>query len=226
MLDIQLGKAQLLVMSKNVTIVDYGVGNLLSVSRAFEHVGGVVTVASDISAIVAADRLILPGVGAFGHGMRELQDRGFIPAIQEFALTNRPFLGICLGMQMMMDVSHEFGQCEGLGLIAGKVVPIPSVGADGAGHKIPHVGWNELLKGEQESWHSTILEDTDPGVSMYFVHSFAVAPTHQTSVVSHCDYNGIALAAVIQSGLHFGVQFHPEKSGPAGLKILRKFINL
>lgn len=212
-------------MNSIVTIVDYGVGNLLSVSRAFEQVGAKVNVTSDIMAIATADRLVLPGVGAFAHAMKELHDRGLISAIQEFALTDRPFLGICLGMQMMMNASQEFGQCSGLGMIVGDVKPISPTGADGTEHKIPHIGWNELLKSDRQEWNSTILEDIEPGTEMYFVHSFAAAPTHQKNIVSYCDYNAIPLAAVIQSGLHVGVQFHPEKSGPAGLNILRTFIN-
>jgi len=210
----------------NLTIVDYGLGNLLSVSRAFEHVGGNVNVTSDITDIKAADRLVLPGVGAFGHGMIELGDRGLITSIQEFALTGRPFLGICLGMQMMMNTSQEFGRCEGLGMIVGEVLPIPTVGSDGTSHKIPHVGWSELHSPEHISGQPALLENNKPGASMYFVHSFAAYPLHPENIVSLCEYNGIPLTAMIQSELHFGVQFHPEKSGVAGLRLLDKFISL
>jgi len=213
-------------MNKKVSIVDYGVGNILNVSRGFEHVGGVVSVTSDIAAIKVADRLVLPGVGAFGHGMNELRDRGMIEAIKEFALTGRPFLGICLGMQMMMDVSQEFGPCNGLGFIAGAVEAIPHSGLDGKTHKIPHIGWNELLKSGSESWQSTILKGIEPGEPMYFVHSYAAAPAAKENMISHCDYNGLLFASVIQSELHFGTQFHPEKSAGTGLKILDNFIHL
>ena len=213
-------------MSSEITIVDYGVGNLLSVSRALEHVDGNVVVTSKASTIIAADRIVLPGVGAFGHGMQQLHDRGLILAIKEFLSTNRPFLGICLGMQMMMDSSREFGKSEGLGLIDGECVPIPTVGVNGKKHKVPHIGWNSLIKPKSASWYSTILEDIEPGAPTYFIHLFVAEPSQPDAVISYCDYNGIRLTAVIQKDLQFGVQFHPEKSGEVGLKILRNFVNL
>ena len=193
-------------MTNNVTVVDYGVGNLLSVSRAIEHVGSDVEITSDVSAIKAANRLILPGVGAFSHGVGELRNRGLFAAVQEFAETGRPFLGICLGMQMMLDASQEFGQCDGLGMVSGKVVVIPATGKDGTAHKIPHIGWNELIRPAHQSWDDTILEDVEPGASFYFVHSYMANPERPENLIAHCGYNGLSLAAVIQSELPVGVQ--------------------
>ncbi|WP_279384302.1 imidazole glycerol phosphate synthase subunit HisH [Geotalea toluenoxydans] len=137
-----------------VTVIDYGIGNLLSVARAFEHCGANVELTDDARKIADADYLVLPGVGAFADGMSGLVERGLIEPIKKFAAKERPFLGICLGMQMMLDQSEEYGANEGLGLIPGKVVAIPAVGVDGSPHKIPHIGWNEIyIFGYFLGWH-------------------------------------------------------------------------
>ena len=135
-----------------LTVVDYGMGNLLSVKRAFEYCGGTVIVTDSPEDISRASKLVLPGVGAFKDGMKELQKRGLIGPIKAYCNDNRPFLGICLGMQMMLDVSHEFGMTKGLGVIAGEVLPLPNRDTTGALHKIPHIGWNQLKSVQGESW--------------------------------------------------------------------------
>ena len=208
-----------------VTVIDYGIGNILSVSRAFEHCGANVIVCDNAEKIEGADYLVLPGVGAFANGMSELTKRELIEPIKKFVAGGRPFLGICLGMQMMMDESEEFGSNEGLGLIPGKVVAIPSTGTNGAPHKIPHIGWNALvLPSGRESWEGTILQDIEQGEAVYFVHSFMAVPASPDHIVSYSLYNGIRVTATIGSGNIFGCQFHPEKSGEIGLKILRRFL--
>lgn len=209
-----------------VTVVDYGIGNLLSVARAFEHCGASVVLTADAAKIADADYLILPGVGAFADGMAGLNERGLVDPIKEFVAKERPFLGICLGMQMMLDESEEFGANGGLGLIPGKVVAIPAVGSDGAAHKIPHIGWNEICAPESISWEGTILKDTIPLSSFYFVHSFAAVPTQHDHRLADCYYNGQLIAAAIRTNNIYGCQFHPEKSSSDGLHIIKSFMSL
>lgn len=210
-----------------VTIIDYGIGNLLSVARAFEHCGAAPVLATDPDSIRDAERLVLPGVGAFADGMQGLRDRGLIGPIREFAASGRPFLGICLGMQMMLDAGEEFGLHEGLGLIPGRVVAIPSTTSDGRPHKIPHIGWGTLeLPDPETSWGNTILDGIAPGAAAYFVHSFTAFPSDPGHRLADCRYNGRLISAVVRSGSLYGCQFHPEKSGEVGLAIIRNFIRL
>lgn len=209
-----------------ITLVDYGIGNILSVQRAFEYCGAQVMTTDDPQTIKNADFLVLPGVGAFADGMRGLSERGLTEAILEFVSKERPFLGICLGMQMMMGESEEFGVHEGLGLIPGRVVRIPDQDVHGIRQKIPHIGWNSLvLPGEKENWKGTILEGIEIGETVYFVHSFTAVPINSTNRLADAYYNGQLISAAIQSGYLYGCQFHPEKSGVTGLKIINNFLN-
>lgn len=210
----------------SVTVVDYGIGNLLSVKRAFEYCGAEVVITDSIEKIENAERLVLPGVGAFKDGMDGLRKRRLIEPIKKFAKKNRPFMGICLGMQMMMEYGEEFGNHEGLGLIPGKVVKIQEINGSGVSHKIPHIGWNELIKPAHQSWEGTILHGIEKDSAVYFVHSFSAKPIKKENNLADCSYNGLILSAVICEGLLFGCQFHPEKSGQIGLKIIKNFINL
>jgi glutamine amidotransferase len=214
-------------MSQKITIIDYGVSNLLNVVRAFEYCGASVELAERPEQINAADRLVLPGVGAFADGMAELGARGLIDPIRKYAATGRPFLGICLGMQMLLDESEEFGNHAGLGLIPGRVIGIPAQGTNGRPHKIPHIGWNELRMPQQRAdWSGTVLGGLSPNVSVYFVHSFMAAPASDNDRLADCDYDGVRISAAVQSGNVYGCQFHPEKSGETGLNIVRSFIRL
>lgn len=210
--------------STKVVIVDYGVGNLLSIYRAIEFCGFNATISSDINTILDATRVILAGVGAFKNGMRELKDRGLEEPI--IALVNKgiPFLGICLGMQMLMDRSEEFGETQGLGLVSGNVIQIPENAISGKLQKIPHIGWSCLLQPENANWDSTLLRDIKVGKSVYFVHSYMAIPENKKHQLAQCDYGGHMLAAVVQKDNIVGCQFHPEKSGEVGLKILRNFL--
>lgn len=215
-------------MKSRIVIVDYGMGNLLSVSRAFEHCGAEVLITASPDKIANAERLVLPGVGAFKDGMAGLQERHLVEPIKSHAASGRPFLGICLGMQMMLETSEEFGKHAGLGLIPGKVTAIPSSGPNGVSRKIPHIGWNQLLFPEKKmSWRDTILDGLAPErTSVYFVHSFFVQPARAADRSADCVYDGCLMAAAIGSGRLYGCQFHPEKSGEAGLKILSNFCRL
>lgn len=209
-------------MASCVTVLDYGVGNLLSVQRALEHCGAAVTVTTDPASVARADRLVLPGVGAFGNGIRGLRAAGLDVAIQSFAQTQRPFLGICLGMQLMLEESSEFGRHLGLGIIPGRVEPVPPAGTDGAPHKIPHVGWSGLEP--VDGWAGTLLDGIAPGACAYFVHSFAAFPAQKADCLARTLYDGIPITAVLRVGPLMGCQFHPEKSGLLGLRILRNFL--
>ena len=210
-------------MSKTI-VVDYGVGNLLSVTRALDWVGAAVVLTSSPSKIANADRLVLPGVGAFGDAMAGLAGYGLVDPIKDFVTKERPFLGICVGMQMMLAVGEEFGTCAGLGLVPGRVVPVPANGEHGKPHKIPHIGWNQLLPPAGRDWKGTILSDLPDAAAGYFVHSFMASPESQDHRLADCDYDGVRITATIASGYLYGCQFHPEKSGPVGLLVLENFI--
>lgn len=211
---------------KQITVIDYGIGNLLSVVRAFEYHGVTVKVTDAAAEIEDADALVLPGVGAFGDGMQSLRQRRLIEPLLNYFSKERPFLGICLGMQMMLQTSEEFGDQQGLGIIAGDVRRIPDTGSDGMPHKIPHIGWNELTAPDGISWDNTILQGVRQGSAVYFVHSYAALPTRPDDRLADCHYNGCVIAAAIRKGPLYGCQFHPEKSGTVGLRIISNFINL
>jgi len=213
-------------MTARVTVIDYGIGNLYSVSGAFEHAGAEVVLSSDPAAIESARWLVLPGVGAFEDGMRGLRERELIEPIRRYATTGRPLLGICLGMQMLASASEEFGKHEGLGLIPGRVVPVPRTTSEGERHKIPHIGWNALWPADGANWKDTLLEDTTPGTSAYLVHSFHLVPDDPSHALAHCVYGGHYLTAAVRSGNVFGAQYHPEKSGESGLRMLAAFLRL
>jgi imidazole glycerol-phosphate synthase subunit HisH len=212
-------------MAAKVIVIDYDRGNLLSVGRALEHCDGEVEITSSLAKIRDAERLVLPGVGAFGDAMEELQKREFVEHIKAFAAGGRPFLGICVGMQLMFESSDEFGRHEGLGLIPGRVQTVPSQRADGKPHKVPHIGWSELAPASAaQTWDGTILEGLPPPAYCYFVHSFAAEPADEAHRLADCHYNGQRLAAAVHRDNLWGCQFHPEKSGETGLHILRNFL--
>jgi|TARA_B100001971_G_C18211076_1_gene550719 glutamine amidotransferase len=207
-----------------ITIIDYGASNLISVARAFEHLGIQTQLSDSPYDITQATHLVLPGVGAFGKAMEALIKKKLVDPIREYCLKKRPFIGICLGMQIMLEFSMEFGDHKGLGLIAGKVVPIPKTGKDGKPHKIPNVGWRSLVQySANRVWDNTILHDITLKSSVYFAHSFRIIAEKESDRLADSFYDGIDICSVIKSGNLYGCQFHPEKSGPVGLKILRNF---
>lgn len=211
----------------NVTILDYGVGNLYSVQRAFEVCGASdICVSSDPDVVRNADRLVLPGVGAFADGMQGLRDRGLDQAICEFANSGRPLLGICLGMQMLATSSEEFGEHAGLDLVPGKVHPIPSTDMEGADLKIPFIGWSHLDCPPEFNWNGSILESLNRKQAVYLVHSFQFLPKNHCNMFGTYQYGGHNITAAIAKNNIIGLQFHPEKSGHIGLKILAKFLQI
>ena len=199
-----------------VAIVDYGVGNLFSLSSSFRSIGAEVVVTSDPAVLHAADRIVLPGVGAFGDAAEKLRASGLADVVVAEAKEGKPLLGICLGMQLLFEKSLEYGEHQGLGLIPGEVRPIAEVIP--AGPKIPHIGWNALhFKGQKNELFRYLNE----GDFVYFVHSFYGAKCTE-SVIATAEYGAELTAAVARSNV-FGCQFHPEKSGEVGMKILRAF---
>ena len=208
-----------------VTVLDYGIGNLLNVVRALEYWGANVRVASRADAeSLKSGHMVLPGVGAFGDAMVELRARGLDDVVRRFTDTGRPFLGICVGMQVLFDRGLEMGDHAGLGLIAGTVAPIPLIGADGRKHRIPHIGWRTLKSARL--WDNTMLMRVLPDERMYFVHSYSALTDDKAAVLAEADYDGIALCAAVQKNNLQGCQFHPERSGPVGLSVLKSFLAL
>lgn len=202
-------------------IIDYGAGNLYSISRSVEFLGGDFIVSSSLPEIEDAQKLILPGVGAFGDAMERLMATGLVPAIKKKARTGTPLLGICLGMQLLFEKSYEFGEHEGLSLIPGEICSLNQRLADEQNPlKVPHMGWNSL----KIKRSSSILRNSKNGDYVYFVHSF-YAKTDEENIDAVTEY-GIDIPAVVSSDNTYGCQFHPEKSGEAGLKILKSFLDI
>ncbi len=209
-----------------VTVIDYGASNLLNVVRALKHCGAQTEVTNHAATIAKADKLILPGVGAFGDCSKALDTLGLSQPIKDYVASGKPFLGICVGMQVMFDVGEEFGTHKGLGIIPGKVVRIPDKSKDGKPHKIPHIGWDELLRPSHvASWDDTIFSAVH-NASVYFVHSYMGVPDNAADRIAYVDYNCVEICAGVRRGNAYGCQFHPEKSGEAGLSILKGFMTL
>ena len=203
----------------NVGIIDYGLCNMFSIFSAVESLGHKSYFIKNSQDIDKYDKIILPGVGSFRDGMKGLQENNFINRICDYVENEGHFMGICLGMQMMFSESHEFGIHKGLGLIKGKIIKIPEKVANKR-HKIPHLGWNKLIINNK--LQNKIVNDN---TYMYFVHSY-MANCDTTSIIAYTNYNGIQIPAITNYKESFGCQFHPEKSGEAGLIMLNKFINL
>jgi glutamine amidotransferase len=208
-----------------ITVIDYGVGNLLSVQRGLEHCGAKVILTADPEKILASKRVVLPGVGAFANAMQALESLGLVAVIRELAQRKTPLLGICLGMQLLLEESDEFGVTVGLGLIPGRVIAVPDRMLSGTPQKIPHIGWSALQPSNAAvGWQQTLLDDNRLGDAAYFVHSFMAVPANTSHRIADCLYGGHKIAATIGRDQITGCQFHPEKSGDVGLKILRRFI--
>ncbi len=201
-----------------VGIIDYGVGNLFSLKSSFAYIGVDAEIVNDEKSIARCDRIILPGVGAFGDAAKALRNTGLDETVKKIANEGTPLMGICLGMQLLFEKGYEFGEYDGLGLIPGKVVSIePLV----KGNKIPHIGWNELIMTENKGG---IYKYTDNGEFVYFVHSFH-AECPEEYITAKTEYGGI-LTASVQNKNVMGAQYHPEKSGEAGLMILKSFCEI
>jgi len=198
-----------------IAVIDYGAGNIFSVKNTLDYLGIESKLTSDTDEIHSADKLILPGVGAFPEAMRMLSERGLVEVIKEEA-QKKPLLGICLGMQMLFDRSYEFEECDGLGLIHGEVIKMESDTL-----AIPHMGWNKL----EYNRHCRLTDGLGDDAHVYFVHSYK-ADCGNDSISAFCEYGGVVPAIVHDGGFVYGVQFHPEKSGKVGLQILRNFCDI
>lgn len=199
-----------------IALIDYGIGNLRSVRKALETAGGAVFQTDDPEEILAADKVILPGVGSFRDGMGGLKERGLISVLEEIRERNTPLLGICLGMQLIFEASMEMGHCPGLRFVRGQVRPFPA-----SALKVPQTGWNQL----EMVNNSSLLTGIPNGSYVYFNHGYYCAPENPEDVIALTDY-GVAYASAIQSRALYGVQFHPEKSQSIGLAILRNFLEV
>lgn len=212
-------------MTSSVVVIDYGIGNVYSVCQAIRHAGGEPVLTDDHSLIAKAERLILPGVGAFGRAVEELRRRGLDTPIKDFCSTGRPFLGVCVGMQVMVARSTELGEHRGLGLLPGVVDRIPGTTVSGGRLRVPHIGWSEL-HATANTWAGTVLDGVaEDQTAFYFLHSYAVSPASPGDVLAEVEYGGHRLTAAITRDNLTGVQFHPERSGPAGQAVLARFLN-
>jgi imidazole glycerol-phosphate synthase subunit HisH len=209
-------------MSKKTIIVDYELGNLFSVQQACLHVGLDAEISNDPDKVAAADGLILPGVGAFGTAMANLQRRGIADAMKAQVKAGKPFLGICLGLQLLFTDSVEFGSQGGLGLIPGKVVRIPAMHL-GEKVRVPQIGWNRIVAPFGRNWEGTPLEHLEQGCYMYFVHSYYVVPDRPEDCLTLTDYMGLEYCSGVQRDNVLAFQFHPEKSGPEGVEVYRRW---
>jgi len=213
-----------------VALIDYGIGNLRSVQKALEHVGAEVTLADDAETILRAEKVVLPGVGAFGDGMKGLRTRGQGDAVREVVRVGTPLLGICVGMQVLFEESEELGTHEGLGVLPGRVVhfPVRSNGLSLSGSteaattnlnlKIPQTGWNQI----EPQRESPLFQNSPAGSFAYFNHSYYCA-AHPDDVLAVTDYGGL-YPSIVGRGRLYGIQFHPEKSQSVGLTLLRNFV--
>jgi len=211
-----------------VAIVDYGMGNLFSVSQACRHAGLDETVTSTAQEILDADAVILPGIGAFGDAMATLKKLDLVRVLQDVAASGKPLIGICLGLQLLMSESFEFGHHEGLGIIPGQVIRFENPMAGSRKLKVPLVGWNNIYQvkpagnGNGEAWANSPLAETTDGEFMYFVHSYIVRPENQKVILSTSTYGQIEFCSSVRARNIFACQFHPERSGVQGLKVYRR----
>lgn len=204
---------------KNIVIVDYGVGNLGSLRRAVAQYAPEVMVSEEREVIESADALFLPGVGTFASGMEGLRVRGLIEPIQAAAAKGVPIFGICLGAQLLLEKGHEFGEHKGLGIIKGEVVPFPALES---GATVPAIGWQKVAPSQAAGAQTLFSGLAEP--EMYFVHSYILSPASAEASLAATVYGGYTYCAAVGSGKIYGTQFHPEKSGHAGLKLIENFI--
>ncbi len=217
-----------------VAIVDYGMGNLFSIQHALAQVELRACITASGRALLAADAVVLPGVGAFGDAMRALQDLDLVSILQEIAASPKPVMGVCLGMQLLMTGSAEFGWHQGLGVVRGEVLPLREALKGNPSFKVPHVGWNRIhaktpagrVAPRPRPWEGSLLEDLTDGAYVYFAHSFYPAPEDPGVILSITPYGPAEFCSSLRQNNVFGFQFHPERSGPDGLRIYRTLAGL
>ena len=209
-----------------VAVIDYGMGNLFSVERACEHAGLNAIITADKSTIMNSDGIILPGVGAFGDAMDSLERKDLIAPIKDFVEEGKPLMAICLGMQLLMSESEEFGQHKGLNIIEGSVVKFPVKNMEGGKIKVPQVGWNRIFQPSSEDptyWNESPLKDIMSGEFMYFVHSYYTVPSDKGAILSTTTYEETQFCSGIRRRNVFACQYHPEKSAAEGIKIYKNW---
>jgi glutamine amidotransferase len=205
--------------TKHVVVLDYGAGNLRSVARAVEHAGFIADVSDDPRALDDAHAVVMPGVGAAADTMRNLQEHGFVQPLRKYIADGRPFLGVCMGYQALMDLSEEGGEHRCLGVVTGRVRRLPSTNGGGRALKIPHMGWNQV---EQTREHPVFAGIPDRSY-FYFVHSYYPDPEDDSLAIGRTDY-GVTFSSAIARDSLVATQFHPEKSGAAGLRLYKNFL--
>lgn len=211
------------MISPRVTVLDFGIGNLYSVCRAVEKSGATVELVNKCPRPDQVDRLILPGVGAFANCLAAMRDYGAVDLAREFAATGRPMLGICVGMQALFEIGEEFGEHTGIALVPGRVKQLtPPSGINT--FKLPHIGWAPLECPSPGRWENTPLKAISPGEYAYFVHSYHGVPNDTASVLATTTYGEVRVTAAVSKDNITGVQFHPERSGPVGLRIVEAFV--
>jgi len=209
----------------DVAIVDYNMGNLYSVKHACAYVGLHAEITSSHETITNARAVILPGVGAFGDAMGTLHRLGLVSVLRDIAASGKPLIGICLGIQLLMTESYEFGRHPGLDIIEGPVVPFENPTEHGRALKVPQIGWNRIVSADR-SWVETQIDGVANGEYMYFVHSFIVKPQDPSVMLSTSCYGNVGFCSSLQRGNVFACQFHPERSGVEGLKVYRNLAHL
>jgi glutamine amidotransferase len=207
---------------RKVCIIDYKLGNLFSVNQALTNIGLNVSLSSDKDEIYAADALVLPGVGAFGDAMNNLKKLGLVDPIIESVSNGKPFMGICLGLQLLFTESEEFGSSKGLDLVSGQVKRFSNIQPDGEKRKVPQIAWNQIHKSDGGNWEGSPIRNVKEGEYMYFVHSLYVEPAESVEL-TRTDYDGQSYVSSILKNNIFACQFHPEKSGTEGLKIYKEW---
>ncbi len=209
----------------SVGVIDYGVGNLRSVANALRHVGAEPVVSDTADILLACDRIVFPGVGAFAYGKEALCSKGLDRVVLEAVDSEKPVLAICVGMQLLFEHSSEFGDHEGLGMIPGRIDKFETTGTGTHSLRLPNVGWLPISPSpDTEGLAGKLLEDVTADSRFYFVHSYRAENTNPHAVATS-EYGGQTFAAAVGKGSMFATQFHPEKSGPAGLNMLKKFVN-
>jgi len=213
-------------MKSKIGIIDYGLSNLLSIYRAMVYAGADVAIVSEASDFPHFDKLVLPGVGAFPDGMKMLRERAMADPLRKYADENKPLLGICLGMQMMLGMGYEICETPGLNIIPGKILPLPKSDENGHAHRIPHVGWEYIHEPFLDAWKTGPLHVENARNPYYFVHSFYAVPDDKNHIWAEAEFGPMKFPAAVRRGTVFGTQFHPEKSGEQGLELLRQFVLL
>ncbi len=211
-------------MNKKIAILDYGLGNIMSLARAIESLDGDVVISSSQEKINQSDILIIPGVGSFGKAMEELNKRDLLKTIYKFIKSGRTVMGICLGMQILFESSEESKGISGLGILTGEVIKIPTPGLLKK-RKIPHIGWSKIYSSqEDDEWNNTILRGITKKDYFYFIHSYACKPKEEVNTIAYCNYDDYKICAAVNFENIIGLQFHPENSSNKGIKILENLI--